>query len=55
MLNQKYLKKIKKKKTKIKVGPTGHAYNEGFLQQIKPVNDSIAFKDKDVNKMKSYR
>ncbi len=54
MLNQKYLKKIKKKKTKIKVGPTGHAYNEEFLQKIKPVNDSIAFKDKDVNKMKSY-
>ena len=55
MIPPKYLKKISKKKTKIKVGPTGHAYNEGFLKQIKPVNDSIAFKDKDVNKMKSYR
>jgi len=55
MLNQKYLKKINKKKTKIKVGPTGHAYSEGFLEKIKPVNDSIAFKDKDVMKMKSYR
>lgn len=55
MIPPKYLKKISKKKTKIKVGPTGHAYNEGFLEKIKPVNDSIAFKDKDVNKMKSYR
>ena len=55
MIPPMYLKKISKKKTKIKVGPTGHAYNEGFLEKIKPVNDSIAFKDKDVSKMKSYK
>ncbi len=57
MLTQKHLKKIAKKKDTIKVGPTGHAYNVSFLDDLKnaKVKDSVItkapFKNKAIKKI----
>jgi len=57
MIPPKYLKKIAKKKDTIKVGPTGHAYNVAFLEDLKnaKVQDSVItkapFKNKAIKKI----
>ncbi len=59
MIPPKYLKKIAKKKDTIKVGPTGHAYNVSFVEDLKnsKVKDSVItkapFKNKAIKKILS--
>ena len=59
MLTQQHLKKIAKKKDTIKVGPTGHAYNASFVEDLKnaKVKDSVItkapFKNKAIKRILS--
>ena len=59
MIPPKYLKKIAKKKDTIKVGPTGHAYNASFVEDLNnaKVKDSVItrapFKNKAIKRILS--